>query len=705
MKNYKPEEELDQRIDTLQSEIRQNLPETSNDKKASLLELKKRLLRGAKTFANPVYAEQFQQNCLKKAKPLFDNTLNEELPVCFSTINICQGYGKNKKTRWLSCDDVEFFNVQQAVNTLRKQLLSVSGCFGFITVEIKWDERFDAFLPHAHILSFGASATDLKKLFRALYPVQETKQICRSFYDQKNNRKNDSLALQYPNPIKLSDVKGDISKKKDFRRVTTYMTKLKTYAKRAYFKHHRAEIYKHKTYRPEPYIHNTHLLFLDTLSSKAVFTPFNESLMRSMTGSVIGQVKGFDDRDVEGEQKWVEPLGLRRNMVEHKGMTDPYTKKDALGLLGYSSFRSQQKTVISRMLKNDRSFFRLKTGFGKSLCFQVAALCQKGLCVVIEPLIAVMNDQVEKLNAVLPNSAVTVNSKTANKKAIYGQISQGKYRFLYVTPEMFCSRELVSLLQKTLLCHIVIDEAHCIAFYGQNSFRPHYLKMGQIIKKLDSSVKVSAFTGSTDAKTIRIIRKALLIPKKACFVEEINRPEITYSVVRRKGDGCKQLRRMISSCNGTVIIFCTLRDTAEAVASMLGKAGIATELFLGKGKNNADIIAKSKKERLVIVATSALCMGVDIPCVEKVIHFEPPLSLVEYCQGSGRAAREKGSSAKAVMMYTENDLQYIRRCFCKTKSDKKQFDAVCRYIKSPNNHRRFLLDALNELCRVFCDVS
>ena len=111
---------------------------------------------------------------------------------------------------------------------------------------------------------------------------------------------------------------------------------------------------------------------------KAVFTPFNDSLMRSMTRSVIGKVERFDDRDVESAQNWAEPLCLRGNMVEHKGMTNPYTKKDVLVLLGHSSFRSQQKVVISRMLKYDRSFFRLRTGFGKSLCFQIAALCQRG---------------------------------------------------------------------------------------------------------------------------------------------------------------------------------------------------------------------------------------------------------------------------------------------------------------------------------------
>lgn len=688
MKKYNNEEELERRIGTLQAEIRQNLPDTIKKRKSLLLELKKRLLRGAETFANPVYAEQFQQNCLEKAGALADAALRNEIPVCFVTINVCRGRGENKTTHWLSCEEVGDFGVCGAINTIRKQFIGL-GVAGYMSLEIKWDERFQLFLPHVHALVMGMTADKLKDGLKAIYPNNEKRCISRVFFKSRQNV--DTLALSYENLIKQVKVETVNSS----QNVITYMTKLKTYAKRAYFKHHRAEIYRHKTYRPEPYIHNTHLLFLDTLTSKAVFTPFNDSLMRSMTRSVIGKVEGFDDRDVESAQNWAEPLCLRGTMVEHKGMTVPYTKKDVLVLLGHSSFRLQQKAVISRMLKYDRSFFRLRTGFGKSLCFQIAALCQKGLCVVIEPLIAVMNDQVEKLNAVLPHSAVTINSTTRDKKAVYQALKQEKYKFLYISPELFFSNEIRQLLRKILLSQIVVDEAHCITFYGKNSFRPQYLKIRRAIQSIGGSVKVIALTGSADTTTIREIRTSLRIPRKASFVHDISRPEISYSVLKRHGNGAKQLCRMIKYCDGTVIIFCTLRDTAEAVSSMLRKAGIETELFLGKGKNNADIIAKSQRERLVIVATSALCMGVDIPNVKQVVHFEPPLSLVEYCQGSGRAAREKGSSGRAVMMYTENDLLYIRRCFCKTKSDNKQFDAVCRYIKTQGKHRRFLLEALN----------
>lgn len=504
-------------------------------------------------------------------------------------------------------------------------------------------------------------------MFKTLYPIQETKRICRSFYDEKSKRGHiDALALQYPTPIKPAVVKEVVLKNCDFRRVLTYTTKLKSYCSKYWIRHLKPIRYKNKTYRPAPKVHNTHLLFLDCLQSSAVFAPFNTQLMQPITPS---QAEGFD--------------GI------------PLTEKNALSLLGYSSFRPKQKAVVTRILKYDRSFFRLRTGFGKSLCFQTAALCQSGVCVVIEPLISVMDDQVKRLNMVVPHSAVAINGKTADKKAIYEQIRRGKYKFLYITPETFCHDALSTVFRRIEICQIVVDEAHCIAFYGENNFRPQYLKIGETVQMMKTSAKVVALTGSADAKTIKVIRKSLKIPEKACAIGNISRSEITYSVKKRKGTGRKQLCRMIEQCNGTVLIFCTLRDTAKAVSAMLRKKGIATELFLGKGKNNADIIAKSKNERLVIVATSALCMGVDIPRVELVIHFEPPLSLAEYCQGSGRGAREQGSCAKAVMMYTENDLTYIRKCFCKTKSDNRSFDSVCRYIEKTGNHRRMLSDALN----------
>lgn len=665
MKKYNAETELEQRLETLDNEIKQM--ETDDNRRMALLKLKKKLENGEETFANPIYAKQFQRECLNKAWPLFNHALKEGLPICFSTVNICQGQGKDKATRWLSYDKVESFNARQAVNTLRKQLGSLPECCGFITVEIKWDERFDRFLPHAHILSFGATAASLKKMFQILYPIQETKRICRSFYDEKSKRGHiDALALQYPTPIKPAVVKEVVLKNCDFRRVLTYTTKLKSYCSKYWIRHLKPIRYKNKTYRPAPKVHNTHLLFLDCLQSSAVFAPFNTQLMQPITPS---QAEGFDGT--------------------------PLTEKNALSLLGYSSFRPKQKAVVTRILKYDRSFFRLRTGFGKSLCFQTAALCQSGVCVVIEPLISVMDDQVKRLNMVVPHSAVAINGKTADKKAIYEQIRRGKYKFLYITPETFCHDALSTVFRRIEICQIVVNEAHCIAFYGENHFRPQYLKIGETVRMMKTSAKVVALTGSADAKTIKAIRKSLKIPEKACAIGNISRSEITYSVKKRKGTGRKQLCRMIEQCNGTVLIFCTLRDTAKAVSAMLRKKGIATELFLGKGKNNADIIAKSKNERLVIVATSALCMGVDIPRVELVIHFEPPLSLAEYCQGSGRGAREQGSCAKAVMMYTENDLTYIRKCFCKTKSDNRSFDSVCRYIEKTGNHRRMLSDALN----------
>ncbi len=662
---YDPEKEQRERIKTLANEIKQT--ETDGNRRTALLKLKKKLAKGEETFANPTYAEQYQKERMSDIFPLLNHALAHNVPVCFVTINICQGRGKEKKTCWLSLNEVDSFDINRAVDTIRHQLERLSECcYAYITLEIKWDERFERFLPHVHILSFGASKTEMEKHFGRLYPVNEKKRVCRNFYDKKltQNKKLDPLCLQYPNPIKQVDIHS-VSSKDDFGKVFTYMTKMKTYCSRYYFRHLKAVRYNGKTMRPPVKEHNTHLLFLDSLKPTAVLTAFNEHLF---------------------------PL------TEEATNTDEIprfpSKQEALKFLGYETFRSGQKNVVANILRHERSFFRLKTDFGKSLCFQTAALCRKGGCVVVEPLISVMDDQVKKLNAIKPNFAITINSETSNKKAEYEKIKQGKYKFLYVTPETFCQETFQDVLRQTEICQIVVDEAHCIAFYGEIDFRPKYLKIGELIRKMKTSVKVIALTGSADAKTIKVIRKSLKIPVKACFIENIDRPEITYSVEKRKGKGRKQLRRMIKSCAGTVIIFCTMRDTAMAVSEMLRGEGIATELFLGKGKNNADIIAKSKKERLVIVATSALCMGVDIPHVELVIHFEPPLSLTEYCQGSGRGAREEETSARAVMMYTNDNLGYIRHTFCKTKVAEAQFDAVCKYIATPHNHRKFLLRAL-----------
>lgn len=320
MKKYNTETELNQRIATLDYEI--NRTEAGGDRKTALLKLTKKLAKGEETFANPIYAEQFQRGCLNKAWSLFNRALKEGIPVCFSTVNICQGQGKNKATHWLSCDNIKSFNVRQAVNTLRKQLGSLPECCGFITVEIKWDERFDRFLPHAHILSFGATAASLKKMFQILYPIQETKRICRSFYDEKSKRGHiDALALQYPT-IKPAVVKEVVLKNCDFRRVLTYTTKLKSYCSKYWIRHLKQIRYKNKTYRPAPKVHNTHLLFLDCLQSSAVFAPFNTQLMQPITPS---QAEGFDGTPLT-EKKRFEFIGIFLLSSETKGRCHPYTE-------------------------------------------------------------------------------------------------------------------------------------------------------------------------------------------------------------------------------------------------------------------------------------------------------------------------------------------------------------------------------------------
>lgn len=156
----------------MQAEIRQNLPDTIKKRKSLLLKLKKRLLRGAETFANPVYAEQFQQNCLEKAGALAEAALRNEIPVCFVTINVCRGRGENKTTHWLSCEEVGDFGVCGAINTIRKQFIGL-GVAGYMSLEIKWDERFQLFLPHVHALVMGMKADKLKDGLKAIYPNNE----------------------------------------------------------------------------------------------------------------------------------------------------------------------------------------------------------------------------------------------------------------------------------------------------------------------------------------------------------------------------------------------------------------------------------------------------------------------------------------------------------------------------------------------------
>lgn len=346
-------------------------------------------------------------------------------------------------------------------------------------------------------------------------------------------------------------------------------------------------------------------------------------------------------------------------------------------------------------MKQKRSLLVLKTSFGKSLCFAVAALKTKGVCVVIEPLIAVMEDQVAKLNRQIPDIATTINSNlspTKKQKELI-DISTGKVKFVFISPETLKNKDVQDALCKIGVGLFVVDEAHCIDLYARENekandkadkkFRPDYGKLLKRMNGISPKALVTALTGSIDQRGRNLICKELDIPKENMLMHDLDRPEIAYEVMKRKTTGMKPLCELIRPHIGkdTVLIFCAYRDHVTAISTGLRRRKIDCSTFLGGDANNAEVLAKAQQKPCVIVATKALGMGVDIPNVRLIVHIDAPVNLIEYVQETGRAARNE-EHAKAVILYREQDLPQLERDFCRNDIDHNRFEKVLQFLDS-----------------------
>lgn len=681
--------ELEKRVDLISRAVCQGKG-ASQQRRSLLNELKDKLTSHTPypTFADPRYVKQFID---KKEEELKDLDLSTAF---FLTVNITDGKTpQTKKTVLIPPSELPDFNVYQPLNSLRKRLEELKNACGYITAEVKYDERFDAFIPHFHILILGTTEKDLEQWCKRFY--REKEEVFLSLGFLKKHKKADPYLQHIPvslKPYLIEKVESD--------RVCNYMMKCATYCKK--YVPYRCKIRedkKHPHVRPPLNASIEHLLWLDQLSQKYVMTPFQNDLLNAMKSNFTGKKGENDNRCVKTGQRR-EGLGKSgKRSIQNNTVVPPIkTRKDALRYLGYTSFREDQEDAVHFILKKKRSLLVLKTSFGKSLCFAVAALKTKGACVILEPLIAVMENQVEKLNRQNQGIATTINSNLSltEKQKRLTDISIGKVKFVFVSPETLKNKDLQDALCKVNVGLFVVDEAHCIDLYARDNekandkvdkkFRPDY---GKLLKRMNSiapDALVTALTGSIDKRGRNLICKELDIPKENILMHDLDRPEISYEVMERKTTGMKPLCELIKPHIGkdTVLIFCAYRDHVTAVSSGLKKRNIDCFTFLGGDTNNTEVLAKAQENPCVIIATKALGMGVDIPDVRLVVHIDAPINLIEYVQETGRAARN-GEDAKAVILYRKPDLSQLQRDFCRNKIDRDRFEKVVQFLNSGGN--------------------
>ena len=380
-------------------------------------------------------------------------------------------------------------------------------------------------------------------------------------------------------------------------------------------------------------------------------------------------------------------------------------------IFGYPSFRGQQEAVITNALAGRDALVLMPTGGGKSLCYQIPALLRNGLTVVVSPLIALMQNQVEALLQ-LGVRAAYLNSTLGweEAKQIETDAADGQLDLLYVAPERLTSERTLNLLDRAQLALFAIDEAHCVSQWGHD-FRPEYLKLS-VLHERYPSVPRMALTATADTTTRQEILERLALTGSRVFITSFDRPNIQYNVVE-KNRAKDQLLRFIESRHAgeSGIVYCLSRRRVEATATWLRAHGLSARAY------HAGLPDDCRAENLqwflraddaVMVATIAFGMGIDKSNVRFVAHLDLPKSIEAYYQETGRAGRD-GLPATAWMTFGLADVIAVRQLVASSDADAARkrlemhkLDALLGYCEVTTCRRAVLLgyfdDAPSQPC-------
>jgi ATP-dependent DNA helicase RecQ len=370
---------------------------------------------------------------------------------------------------------------------------------------------------------------------------------------------------------------------------------------------------------------------------------------------------------------------------------------------GFSSFRPLQQEIISDSLAGQDVFAVLPTGGGKSLCFQLPALVRPGLTVVVSPLIALMKDQVDALQAA-GVAATFLNSSLAageSRPRLRG-LHNGEFRLLYVAPERLMLSGFLEDLKKWNVNLFAIDEAHCISEWGHD-FRPEYRQLRNL-RGLFPGVPMMALTATATARVRDDIVAQLHLKEPARYVASFNRPNLIYRVAAKTGAYGQILSYIRSRPKESGIIYCQARKTTEDIARKLSQDGV-TALPYHAGMENSERSQHQEKflrdEARVICATIAFGMGINKPNVRFVIHYDLPKNIEGYYQETGRAGRD-GLPGECLLLFSPGDrVKQMRFIDEKTSPAEKeiarsQLEQMIHYAEIGKCRREFLLGYFGE---------
>ena len=377
-------------------------------------------------------------------------------------------------------------------------------------------------------------------------------------------------------------------------------------------------------------------------------------------------------------------------------------KESLVRVFGFDKFRGNQETIIHNILGGNNTFVIMPTGAGKSLCYQLPAIIQQGTALVISPLIALMKNQVDQMNAFGINARFlnsTLSKSDSNK--VKKDTQAGKTKLLYVAPESLIKEENIEFLQKTKISFAAIDEAHCISEWGHD-FRPEYRRIRSILEHL-GEMPMIALTATATPKVQLDIQKNLNMDDAKVFKSSFNRENLYYEV-RPKEQAKKHLIKFIKEHkNQSGIVYCLSRKKVEEIANFLRANDINAAPYHA-GMETKDRVKNQdgflNEDIDVIVATIAFGMGIDKPDVRFVVHYDTPKSIEGYYQETGRAGRD-GIRSNCLMFYSYNDISKLEK-FSRDKTVSERENArflleeIASYAESAVCRRKQLLHYFGE---------
>ncbi len=385
-------------------------------------------------------------------------------------------------------------------------------------------------------------------------------------------------------------------------------------------------------------------------------------------------------------------------------MQQPPTPQQVLSqVFGYSEFRTGQLDIIEQALSHRDSLVIMPTGGGKSLCFQIPALLMSGLTIVVSPLISLMKDQVDTLQANGVAAAYLNSSQTREESMqVLNAMQYGEIKLIYVAPERILQPNFLERIQQLHISLIAIDEAHCISQWGHD-FRPEYASLGQI-KSVLPTPPIMALTATADDATRQEISSRLNLNDPFYHQASFDRPNIRYTLYEKFKPFTQLLQYLKTQDNNSGIIYCTTRKQVEETAFKLQQQNFSVLGYHGGMEHSERMSVQEsfiRGDTDIVVATVAFGMGIDKPDVRFVIHYNIPKNIESYYQETGRAGRD-GMAAEAVMLYDPSDTGRVRFLIeqgnnpAQQQVEHQKLNAMAAFAEAQTCRRQVLLHYFGE---------